>query len=121
MTSVAGTVRKIQRAKIAQLRFTTTVDTSFVIPAGYAIDDWIIENTTANAVTGGLDIGTTDTGVDVASAFAVGASFIGFITAAALLKKYFSRTVNTTIFVVAHTSWNSASLTHTVMLNKINP
>lgn len=78
------------------------------IPAGWAIDRIYYRNTTANAVTGGIKFGTTAGGVDVVAALAVAGSAIGSNTDALTLKRYFSKTVDQTIFMDAVTGWNSA-------------
>lgn len=109
------------RPKGEQLRFTIAADSSFAIPAGYAISAMYIENTTANAVTGGIDFGVTDGGVTIINQFAVGASAILHVAEASLLLRYFSRTVATTVYLIAHTAWNSASLNVTIVLDKVNP
>lgn len=85
------------------------------VPPGAYIQQFIIQNTIAAAVTGGVDIGTTANGVDVASAFAVGSSALTFITDALLLKRVFSLTAATPIHIAAHTGWNGANLTITVV------
>lgn len=85
------------------------------VPPGAYIQQFIIQNTIAAAVTGGVDIGTTANGVDVASAFAVGSSALTFITDALLLKRVFSTTAATPIHIAAHTGWNGANLTITIV------
>jgi hypothetical protein len=96
-----------------------TANFTVSIPAGYAIDGRVfVRNTTANAVTGGIKIGTTDGGTEVLGATAVGAS--AFITAAPTLF-IFSATAATTLFVQAVTAWNSASIDLTIPLVKALP
>jgi hypothetical protein len=87
-----------------------TNDTTFVVPAGYMIEAIAIRNTTANAVTGGIKIGTTSGGTDVVAAQAVGANALVVITDASILLRYFSATLNTTLYLQDVTAWNSASL-----------
>lgn len=77
------------------------------IPQGAIIDRIYVRNTTANAVTGGVKVGTTLTGTDVLAAGAVAASavvayvpLIGAINTAAVR----------TLFFDAVTAFNSASL-----------
>jgi hypothetical protein len=96
-----------------------TANTTFVVPAGWAIDDIFIINTTANAVTGGIRIGTTDGGVDVVVAFAVAGSLVGHIPEASMLKRFFSSSVDTTLYLQTVTLWNSASLNLRVVLKKV--
>jgi hypothetical protein len=87
-----------------------TNDTTFTVPAGYMIESIAIRNTTANAVTGGIKIGTTSGGTDVVAAQAVGASALVVIADAAILLRYFSATADTTLYLQDVTAWNSASL-----------
>lgn len=80
------------------------------IPANSYIDEIFIQNTTANAITGGLDIGTTLAGADVVSAIAVAGSALFMVPAASILKRVFSTTDPTTLYFGAHSSWNSANI-----------
>lgn len=95
-----------------------TANTTVVIPAGYSILQIIVANTTANAVTGGVKIGTTTGATNVVLALAVGANSIQAIPDASVLIKVFSRTVNQTLFLQAVTSWNSANLNIYFVLRK---
>lgn len=94
-------------------------NTTVSIPAGYQILAISMRNTTANAVTGGIRIGTSDAGIDVAVAIAVAGSAIIGVPDATILKKYFSSSVATTLFVQAVTLWNSASLNISFLLGKM--
>jgi hypothetical protein len=76
--------------------------------AGWTIDAIFLNETSNNEVTGGLKIGTTDGGADVVAAQAVGALSLGHIAEADILKRVFSRTASTTLFIDAVTGWNSA-------------
>ena len=95
-----------------------TSNTTVVIPAGHYILDIIVQNTTVNAVTGGLKIGTTLGGVDVVVALTTGANSIQTIQDASLLKSVFSATVDTTLYIQAVTLWNSASINFYFVLRK---
>jgi len=53
---------------------TLTGDSSFSLPKGYQIKSIIVKETAGNALTGGLDCGTTDGGAEVVSGMAVGAN-----------------------------------------------
>lgn len=86
-----------------------------VIPAGAYIQQIIWFNSTANAVTGGVSVGTTANGTDVVAAQAVGANAMTFTTDALLLKRVFSTTAATTLHFAPVTSSNSANLTVTVI------
>lgn len=91
-----------------------TEDTTFVVPAGYRINSIDIINTTANAVTGGVNIGTSAAGAQIVSAAAVGANAIVTTT---LVGRLFA--AQQTAYVSAGSSWNSASLTLIVILDQI--
>jgi hypothetical protein len=91
-----------------------TANATVDIGPGWAIDAITINNTTANAVTGGLRIGTTDGGADVVVAQALAANALLQIAAAAVLKRIFSRTATQRLFLQAVTGWNSASLDITI-------
>jgi hypothetical protein len=77
------------------------------VPQGASIRDIHIMNNTANAVTGGIKIGTTAGGTDVLAAGAVAAnalvSFVPLIGAA-------NPAASRTIYVDAVTAWNSANI-----------
>lgn len=85
------------------------------LPANAFIREIIVNNTTANAVTGGIDIGTTSGAADVVSALTCGANCLTFVADAALLKRVFSTTAQQALFVVGHTAGNSANLNITVV------
>lgn len=87
-----------------------TANTTFVVPAGFVISYIVVYNTTANAVTGGIRIGTTNGGAEVLAALAVGASALYRIFDAAILLKVFSMSADTTLYLQAVVAWNSASL-----------
>jgi|SRR6185312_13913745 len=87
-----------------------TTTTAVSIPANAVLRAIYINNTTANAVTGGVDIGTTAGGADIIAAQAVAANAKVVINPGALLVQWFSTSAAQQIFVTAHTAWNSASL-----------
>lgn len=93
---------------------TTAVQITPNLPAGAYIRDIFVNNTTANAVTGGIDIGTTSGGADVVAALTCAANCLTFVADAALLKRVFSTTAQQALFAVGHTAGNSANLTLTV-------
>jgi hypothetical protein len=98
-------------AELASVRLSgVAADATFNVPAGYAIEAITIRNTTGNAVTGGIKIGTTAGGTDVVAAQAVGANSLVTVADAAILKRYFSATLETTLYFEDVTAWNSASL-----------
>lgn len=93
---------------------TTAVQMPSLPPSAY-IREIIVQNTTANAVTGGVDIGTTSGGADVVSALTCAATCLTFVADSALLKRVFSLTAQQALFVLGHTAGNSANLTITVV------
>jgi hypothetical protein len=103
------------------LQFTTGVatgTTSFflgVLPPSAVIDQIVIVNSTANAVTGGIAIGSTSGGADVVAAQACAANCTLAVADSALLKRAVSATAPTQIFATAVTSWNSANVTVSVL------
>lgn len=99
---------------------TVTGNTTAVIPAGFVILQIVIENTTANAVTGGIKIGTTNGGTEVVVALAVSANSLQAVPDATLLKSVFSMSTDTTLYIQTVTLWNSASLNIRFILQKIN-
>lgn len=85
------------------------------LPAGAYIREIIVDNSTANAVTGGIDIGTTSSGADVVSALTCAANCLTFVADSALLKRVFSKTAQQALFVLGHTAGNSANLNITLI------
>jgi len=98
---------------------TITANDTIVIPANFAIAAICVQNTTANAVTGGIKIGTTNGGTEVLTATAISGNFIDVIETT-LSKRWYSTTADTTLYVQAVTSWNSASLKFTICLLDLN-
>lgn len=96
-------------------------NTTVSIPAGYMIVSIQLINTTVNAVTGGVRIGTTGGAADVVSAQAVGASAFIKIAETTVLKPGFSTTVAQTLFIEAVVAWNSASLNMSFLLARTIP
>lgn len=107
---VGQVVRRVQSGVVS--------NTTEVIPAGYAIRDIFIRNTTANAITGGIKIGTTDGAIDVVIALAVGAN--AFTLSVPLIRQ-FSATVDQTLFIQTVTAWNSASINYVITLDRAIP
>lgn len=94
-------------------------NTTTIVPAGYVITAIYVVNTTANTVTGGVKIGTTDGGVDVVAALAVVGNALVPVQDAALLKRLFSTTVDTTLYIQPVVAWASASLNIRLVLRKL--
>lgn len=99
---------------------TVTGNATVSIPAGNIIQHLTIYNSTANAVTGGVRIGTTDGGVDVVVAVAVGANALFCVLDATLLKRVFSLSGATTLYLQPVVSINSSSLNFYFSCRKIN-
>jgi hypothetical protein len=81
-----------------------------LLPANYWIDALILQNLTANAITGGINVGSAAGGNDIVSALAIGANALLVVPDAVVLKRVFSTTAPTNLFVSAVTSWNNANL-----------
>lgn len=90
-----------------------------IVPAGYAIRDIFVLNTTVNPVTGGIRIGTTSGGTQVIVALAVGGG--AFILSTEALLRAFSSTIDQILYIQAVTSWNGASLDIVVTLDLAIP
>lgn len=90
------------------IRVTLSDDGTVSIPKNNYIKAIYMRNTTANAVTGGIKIGTTAGGVDVVAAQAVGANaFLKVADADVLIKGW---TADQTIYIEDVTAWNSANV-----------
>ena len=94
---------------------TTDIPIPTAVPAGAYIKMIVIQNTTANAVTGGVSIGTTANGTDVVAAQAVAANALVFVTDATLLKRVFSATASTVLHAAPVTSSNTSNLTFSIV------
>src|ERR1700676_1669482 len=81
---------------------------SVTLPTGAYLQAIVIGNVTANAITGGLKIGTTLGATDVVATVAVGANALIHITDAAILKRVFSSIASQQLFIDAVTAWNGA-------------
>lgn len=97
-----------------------TANATVSIPAGNVIQHLVIQNSTANAVTGGIRIGTTDGGIDVVVAVAVGANALFSVLDATLLKRVFNMSGATTLYLQTVTLWNSSSLNFYFSCRKLN-
>lgn len=95
-----------------RIKQTFTSNGTITVPSNMAIAAICIENTTANAVTGGIKIGTTNGGTEVLGATAIGGNFIDVVETT-LAKRWYSSSADTTLYIQAVTAWNSASLTIT--------
>lgn len=89
------------------------------VPANNGIDAMYIKGNNANAITGGLKVGTTLGGTDVISAQTVGANALLKVADADLLKKIFSSGSAQTLYFDAVSSWNSANIDVTIKYSEI--
>lgn len=117
-----ATLQTVSRAKDKQFRCVgVTADYSFSFPAGHCIRGIFVFNRTANAITGGLNIGTAAAGAQVISAKAVGANALIHLTDAEILKRVFSLTAAQTLYVNAASAWNSANIDVFILAEKLRP
>jgi len=93
--------------------------TTVTIPKGHSILQIVVHNTTGNAVTGGIKIGTSIGGSDVVVAAAVAANDLFVIPNSLVLKSIFSLTEDIPLYIDAVTLFNSASLDFIFVLRKI--
>lgn len=91
-------------------------NTTFTVPAGYRISYFDIVNTTANAVTGGLHLGTAALGTQILNGHAIAANASQSVET--LLKRFFA--AEQIVYISAGSSWNSASLILTVTLDQMS-
>lgn len=103
----------------AQALAVTSANSSISIPANAFIQQIIIENTTANAVTGGIKIGTTASATDVVAALTVAGNTLTPVLPTAMLKPIFSTSASQTLFIDAVVAWNSASVNVTVVYGQL--
>jgi hypothetical protein len=102
--------RREERVGRSRKRYIIGQARQFSLPPGARLAGISYRNNTANAVTGGLKIGSTAGGTDVVAAHAVAGSAVGHIPEASLLKRFFSFTSRQILYLDAVTAWNSASL-----------
>lgn len=117
-TKADGAIQAVTQPLVSVLN--VTANTTVSIPAGCFIESLVIQNTTGNAVTGGIKIGTTNGGVEVVVALPVGGSSLQTVLDATLLKRLFSMSGDTTLFLQAVTLWNSANLNFYFCCRKLN-
>lgn len=85
------------------------------LPASAYIAHILIENTTANAVTGGIDIGKTTGAADIVSAKVCAANCLTSVLDSAILLRNFSTTAAQPVWLTGHTAGNSANLNVTII------
>jgi hypothetical protein len=120
-SGLAGTMIESEAISISATAVVANGALTPDIPAGYAIERVYVVNTTANAVTGGISIGTSALGSDVVVALAVPANSFALIPLASVLKNVFSTSASQTLFISAVGSWNSASINVVVKLQRAVP
>lgn len=96
-------------------RVALTANGTVVLPAGVMLRRIYIRNVTANAVTGGIRIGTAGAGTQVVTAQAVAASAV--VSVLPTIENY--QAAAQTLYIEAVTSWNSASLEVIVTYDEI--
>lgn len=96
-----------------------TTDVTAVIPPGYVIDDIFIYNSTALAVTGGIKIGTTNGGTEIATSLPIAALSLARVMISSLNNTGpFSTTVSQTIYILTNGSWNGAVVDFIICLKR---
>ena len=105
----------IQYAGVTSAASATSVQVG-VLPKGAVIMGVLLAETAGNAITGGVDIGTTSTGTNYASAVTLGANAVVTVLDSALTRIIVStgNTLAEPVFVTCHTSCNSGSITITI-------
>lgn len=83
-----------------------TANGTITLPAGVLLRRIYFRNRTANAVTGGIRVGTAATGTQVVTAQAVGASAI--VSILPTIENY--QAAAQTLYIEAVTAWNSADV-----------
>jgi len=118
-----ATSQMVSRARDKQLRILglTAISAAYAVPRGHAIAAIYFRNRTANAVTGGVKIGTAAGATDIVAAQAIGANGIGHVADADLLKRFFSTTDRQVLFIDAVSAWNSATVDFYLVLDKLQP
>jgi len=81
-----------------------------LLPASMYIEGLIFQNLNANAITGGVNVGSSVGAADIVSALAVAGNALIVVADALILKRAFSAVAPTSLFVSAGGSWNGASL-----------
>jgi hypothetical protein len=92
-----------------------TANGTITIPAGALLRRIYFRNRTANAVTGGIRIGTAAAGTQVVTAQAVAANAI--VSILPTIENY--QAAAQTLYIEAVTSWNSADVDVTVTYEEI--
>lgn len=115
----SGTSKVCYPNRLFSEKTVLTANTTIQIPFAHAIESITFVNNTANAVSGGIKIGTTNGGTDVVLMQAVGANAQVQVADADILKKFFASNATTTLYIQAITSWNSANVSMIVKLKQL--
>lgn len=119
INSYVGTA-KMATPKVSYNELNTlAANGTFTVPSGMTIESIVFENTTANAVTGGVRFGSTNGGSEVVTAQAISANGVGQIMDANILLKFFSSTAQQILYIQAVTAWNSASVKFYIKLKPL--
>jgi hypothetical protein len=100
----------------------STTSNSPTLPANAVIQEIIVQETTGNAITGGLDVGVAGSSDQtIVAAYAVGANGVVAIPSASILKRVFPTSGTTgpaaqQIFFNAHTNWTDAASINVTIL-----
>ena len=100
----------------------STSSNSPTLPANAVIQEIIVQETTGNAITGGLDVGVAGSSDQtIVAAYAVGANGVIAIPSASILKRVFPTSGTTgpaaqQIYFNAHTNWTDAASINVTIL-----
>ena len=86
-----------------------------VIPGGTYIDRIIIQETSGASITGGLKIGTTSGGTQVATGLVCASSCLTWVPDVSISTRIFASTAPQTLFIDAVSSFNSGRVNVTVV------
>jgi hypothetical protein len=92
--------------------------TSFALgklPAGAYIEQIIMKNLTANAVTGGIAIGSSSGTADIVASQACAANALIHVADASISKRVVSDTADTVLYATAVNAWNGANVTISIV------
>lgn len=103
---------------VMKMKVTENSASSFTVLAGYVVDSVGIKNTTSNALTGGLKLGSTVGCVDFATAVIIGANS-GILLMSFLTPIYANPDMVMTVYPDAVTLWNSVSSDLTINFKKV--
>lgn len=102
---VSGPIRK------TRLRVRLTANGTLTLPKGHFIERIWFKNNSANAVTGGIRIGSAAAGTQYVTAQAIAASVQAVIAPTISGYSLVQPQVDSTLYIEAVTAWNSADVT----------